>query len=205
MCDIYFASVSFNIDSEVPLSSAQKVFLPTAQHDLLIHFYFFWEISSSPERLFVLQLLFCSRRFARFGCFQYIQSSCQAASAISTFRYTATVLDIIYLTWCRIWPYSILAVAKKFGTVERIIKCNLYIKVQISDGTFTKPLTSKKYIEWTILNFLIAAELPPLHRTSEGFDCFIGMRISVTCWLEGQMFTLGCSPIYWYCSVLKVN
>jgi len=98
LCDIYFASVSFNIDSEVPLSSAQKVFLPTVQHDLLIHFYFFWEISSSPETLFVLQLLFCSRRFASFGCFQYIQSSCQEASAISTFRYTATVLDNIYLT-----------------------------------------------------------------------------------------------------------
>ena len=56
LCDIYFASASFNIEFGVPLSPAQKVFLPTVQHDLLIHFYIFWENSSSPETLFALQI-----------------------------------------------------------------------------------------------------------------------------------------------------
>jgi len=38
MCDICCASAPFNADSAEPLSSAQIVFLPTVQHDLLIRF-----------------------------------------------------------------------------------------------------------------------------------------------------------------------
>jgi len=110
ICDIYFASASFNGDSGVPSSSAQKVFLPTVQLDLLIHFYFFWEVSSSHEKLFSLQRLFWSRTFPCFGLFQHNLSSCKAAGAISTFQYTARALDIICLSWCRIWQFSVLAV-----------------------------------------------------------------------------------------------
>ena len=48
------------------IPSAQKLFHPTAQHDLLIQFYLFLEVSSSPEQLFVLQHWFCSRKLACF-------------------------------------------------------------------------------------------------------------------------------------------
>ena len=37
MCDRSFTSAFFNDDSGAPFSSAQKVFLPTVQHNLIIH------------------------------------------------------------------------------------------------------------------------------------------------------------------------
>jgi len=62
--DRCFTSVFFNVDSGAPFSSAQKVFLPTVQHDLITHFYFLREVSILLEPLFILQHLFCSRRLA---------------------------------------------------------------------------------------------------------------------------------------------
>ena len=153
MCDRVIPSAPFNADSPETLPSAQKLFLPTAQHDLLIHFTYFWRSAFRQNRSSLTEF-FWSNRLACFGCFRDILSFCQAVSAISPFWHTVCVLDIIVLSWCGIWHYSILLVAKKFGIFERILKFNWYIQVEISDDTFTNSLNSKISTEWMILIFL---------------------------------------------------
>ena len=153
ICDRVIPSAPFNADSPQPLSPAQKLFLPNVQHDLLIHFTYFWRSAFRQNRSSLTEF-FWSNRLACFGCFRDILSFCQAVSAISPFWHTVCVLDIIVLSWCGIWHYSILLVAKKFGIFERILKFNWYIQVEISDDTFTNSLNSKISTEWMIFIFL---------------------------------------------------
>ena len=70
-----FVSERFNAHFGAPFSSAQGVFRPTVQHDLLMHFNLFGKVSIWSEPLFVLQHLFWCRRLACCACFQDILCS----------------------------------------------------------------------------------------------------------------------------------
>jgi len=109
MCDIYFASAPFNANSGVPLSSAKKkAFLATVQHDFIIHFLFFGDLSISPETLFVLQHLFWSRRLACFWLLSgyskfmlssqgHIHTSIHSYGSGHNLSYLMTYLTVFYI------------------------------------------------------------------------------------------------------------
>ena len=106
MCDRVIPSAPFNADSPETLPSAQKLFLPTVEHVLLIQF--LHHLGGRQNRSSSYSIYFGLLDLHVFGCFRDILSSCQAVSAIFPFWHTASVLDIIVLSWCRIWSYSIL-------------------------------------------------------------------------------------------------
>ena len=89
--------------SPKPFSSAQRVFPRTVQHDLLIYFLLLLGIQNFVgTAVRPTTLILMSRTLLFFYCFQDILSLFFLAFAISTFRFTANVLAIIFF----MMPYS---------------------------------------------------------------------------------------------------
>jgi len=154
LCDRYFPSALFNADSGAPLLSAQKLFLPTVQHDLLIQFFLLLEGICFPKPLFHLQHKFWSRRL---GCLwllsgysEFILSS-QCHIHISIHSHCSGHPSSSLMSYLTVFY---IVSAKKFGIFERKLKFNLYIHVQNYNDTFTNPLTSDSYTERLRLIFL---------------------------------------------------
>jgi len=116
-------------------------------------FYFFREVSSSPEPLFVLQHKFWSRRLAclwLLSGYSKFMLSTQCHIHISIYSHWYGHLFSFLLQYLTVF-YTVSA--KKFGIFERTLKFNLYIHVQNSNDTFINPLPSDNYTERLLLIF----------------------------------------------------